>query len=706
MEYTTGNKIESWVMSCAIMSGISLVISLFIVTSSYVVVKSEAGCWMLQKIGNFSVSQLYWIPVIVFSSWGLFSAWSCTNKAGPIILVFEADSRSYLVFSLLLIDLGRLFISPMTPLTPQTGIELKVNTAAVLVMFTILSLFAKMKQRRAILGGVVHPQSGIRSITWIAICFVPISWIVCGSIDTQVGVGDRFSQNIPKLCFHNAWKWMASREISLKISKHEAFFLPMGSYEICNMTPEITTFSLDAPLIRDTLLSQDGRMEFVLPLSSRKLTCHWKESVSDMNCSIRILGSPKTSNVLISHYPEGLDIRFHELKLPLPYPCYLYRLDQNTFKPETRGFWTRGNSSTEFLIGSPVEIEYMEWEVSSPVTNRLTIRNGSSEFDIRLESKGKKSVSMFPKALEPGKSPYLYYFKVKTHSGIRPVDMDESVLDKRFLGTFINFDSNGAIWRLIASGVNPDVFSTAATALPESDLDLAPFKHFFLFQAGQADLEDVLRKIEANRPTSLSHFRGYLKQFVSDGTIQRIIDLLNPGLIVGQSTWLEDRMSERYIDKTSKLEIGSELKRTDIFGEYIFLEDWKTRYKMGDSSVRLTLKWKSRKEMSSNYMCFIHVVPTGETMPGKLIRKLKEGVSGKTYHFQDDHYPLNGDLMTSSWVLSSGIIEERELVLPKTLVPGSYDIRIGWYNPETGARLRIGTGETYKLLQTVRLLGV
>jgi mannosyltransferase len=68
---------------------------------------------------------------------------------------------------------------------------------------------------------------------------------------------------------------------------------------------------------------------------------------------------------------------------------------------------------------------------------------------------------------------------------------------------------------------------------------------------------------------------------------------------------------------------------------------------------------------------------------------------------QDDHYPQKGHVNTDSW--RPGTLYRDVYILPVRGLPkGDYALTIGLYDPDTGARLRVGSGDSY-MLQTVTL---
>ena len=58
---------------------------------------------------------------------------------------------------------------------------------------------------------------------------------------------------------------------------------------------------------------------------------------------------------------------------------------------------------------------------------------------------------------------------------------------------------------------------------------------------------------------------------------------------------------------------------------------------------------------------------------------------------QDDQYPQNGRLESTTWE-NAGVFREIYYLPASNMVEGKYELRIGWYDPESGQRLGLGNG--------------
>jgi len=85
---------------------------------------------------------------------------------------------------------------------------------------------------------------------------------------------------------------------------------------------------------------------------------------------------------------------------------------------------------------------------------------------------------------------------------------------------------------------------------------------------------------------------------------------------------------------------------------------------------RLTLYWKTDQVIPGNYTVFVHVLDASGTQVG-----------------QADGPPLNGDWPTSAWVPGVAFADVRQVAEAAKLAPGRYTLRLGWYEPESGARV-------------------
>ncbi|MDJ0755100.1 MAG: hypothetical protein QNJ45_16380 [Ardenticatenaceae bacterium] len=92
----------------------------------------------------------------------------------------------------------------------------------------------------------------------------------------------------------------------------------------------------------------------------------------------------------------------------------------------------------------------------------------------------------------------------------------------------------------------------------------------------------------------------------------------------------------------------------------------------------LTLIWQSLNETSTSYRVFVHLVDEA----GEIVA-------------QSDGEPAGWSRPTTGWLPPEYIIDEHTLTLPENLPDGTYRLRIGLYNPQTGERVLSEEGSAF-----------
>ena len=87
--------------------------------------------------------------------------------------------------------------------------------------------------------------------------------------------------------------------------------------------------------------------------------------------------------------------------------------------------------------------------------------------------------------------------------------------------------------------------------------------------------------------------------------------------------------------------------------------------------------------MERSYKVFVHVLDT----------------SGNKVVAQRDAEPLDGRAPTASWEPDEVLEDELHVQLPPGLAVGAYPIELGVYEPRSGERLLLGSGESRLLLE-------
>jgi 4-amino-4-deoxy-L-arabinose transferase-like glycosyltransferase len=102
----------------------------------------------------------------------------------------------------------------------------------------------------------------------------------------------------------------------------------------------------------------------------------------------------------------------------------------------------------------------------------------------------------------------------------------------------------------------------------------------------------------------------------------------------------------------------------------------------------LELAWRARGRPSHDYTVFVHLLDDNNQIVA-----------------QADSPPRGGRYPTSLWDEGEVISDSHPLVLPPTISAGTYHYAIGWYRPDTGARLAAADEAGRSLGDTVNLDG-
>jgi hypothetical protein len=93
---------------------------------------------------------------------------------------------------------------------------------------------------------------------------------------------------------------------------------------------------------------------------------------------------------------------------------------------------------------------------------------------------------------------------------------------------------------------------------------------------------------------------------------------------------------------------------------------------LGGGELPLTLYWRAVAEPAGSYLVFIHLVDQAGNIVGQI-----------------DTVPAGGARPTSGWRAGEVIADAHVLSIPDDLPPGSYQLNVGLYNPDDGARLPV-----------------
>lgn len=113
------------------------------------------------------------------------------------------------------------------------------------------------------------------------------------------------------------------------------------------------------------------------------------------------------------------------------------------------------------------------------------------------------------------------------------------------------------------------------------------------------------------------------------------------------------------------------------FGDVITLIgfDGTSRVKRGED-LKLTLLWKSEKFTQYDYTLFVHMLDDA----GNIIAQI-------------DTQPVGGTYPTSIWDAGELVTDEIRIAIPSHAPKGRWRIGLGWYDAQTGQRLRTADGD-------------
>ncbi|HMR65078.1 MAG TPA: glycosyltransferase family 39 protein [Anaerolineae bacterium] len=114
-----------------------------------------------------------------------------------------------------------------------------------------------------------------------------------------------------------------------------------------------------------------------------------------------------------------------------------------------------------------------------------------------------------------------------------------------------------------------------------------------------------------------------------------------------------------------------------VFGEQIALTGY--RFNPGDDALQLDLAWQALAPPQQDYTVFAQILDaeTNQRLAGV------------------DLPPLNGQAPTSQWLPGEVIVDTYLIAIPFDFPPGSYKVIAGLYEPETGQRLTLSTGQDF-----------
>jgi hypothetical protein len=144
-----------------------------------------------------------------------------------------------------------------------------------------------------------------------------------------------------------------------------------------------------------------------------------------------------------------------------------------------------------------------------------------------------------------------------------------------------------------------------------------------------------------------------------------------------------DRLQAGYLVVPTAVDEAAIEAREATFGERIHLLGSTISEAKPGEGLELTLFWQVNE-------------PLGDEVPAlNVFTHVLDGGGGLVANH--DGVPGNGLYPTPSWIPGMIIADGHTIALPPDLPPGSYDVRVGLYDPESGERLPVvgGDGQAY-----------
>ncbi|MEW5956207.1 MAG: protein kinase [Chloroflexota bacterium] len=136
-----------------------------------------------------------------------------------------------------------------------------------------------------------------------------------------------------------------------------------------------------------------------------------------------------------------------------------------------------------------------------------------------------------------------------------------------------------------------------------------------------------------------------------------------PGSVVANRT-----LVTLIVSSGSRIPVGANLGGQFVLNAY---EIPRLQYRAGEL-IGLTFFWQAVAPPTADYTLFIHLT----TPQGGIVS-------------QFDTAPQGGARPTTTWKVGEIVVDPYQLLIPPTAVPGDYQLRVGFYDPDTQVRLPI-----------------
>ena len=691
--------LHRWIACLLMISAAVLSSAVFVYSTGSTLLPADNGEFLVHSFQKISMTRvLIWCLAMIGFSWIGYSSWSVLRGASPLLLVFEADSRSYVLLMWLCLDMFR--FSPVIPqsIVPHTWHGLLLHRGIVAVTILLLLVHAKRKQRQAIVAGVPTPRPGVRTTTWATVILVPLAWLPASGLEqTLQPKSAELSKRSYQAGFHGFREWVRQADWTMEINRDQPLALPAGRFRMKEKGGVHGPVEIAAPVWGQPVEGQLEDFEFELPLPVANAIFHWDGALPEtLFFTGRVTRIAVIPEAVRRVFPPDPDPRFHELKLPVPFPLYLYRLDDRSFDLEPDGLWVQGDSEARFLLVSPQNLDFLQIGLSAATSVKASLFQGEMNENLSLAVGERRIWNGSLTSLDPGSIPQIYCFSVKVEGGIRPLDLNKTSRDGRYLGVFLQFnlpDTDPDFYRF-AAGFGDATRGLSLLDRMDRDQLTAPWKNWIRYRWGRTESQtDLLDAMMEDRRGTLNPLRLEMQKWAPEGVVEQILRRINAGLILEDCGFLEMAThtgKNEYTDTgdTKGLELGGRVKYE--MGHVTWFPEMR--------ELLVVSSWQSVIPMKKQYRMFLHVVRTKEPIWLGYIRKIKDRLTKSVSRITADHYPLGGDLMTNQWPEGVGVRDVFRIAVPEKLPDGLYEVRAGWYDPVTGDRLRSQPGDGYVVI--------
>ncbi|MGB1288082.1 MAG: glycosyltransferase family 39 protein [Aggregatilineales bacterium] len=159
----------------------------------------------------------------------------------------------------------------------------------------------------------------------------------------------------------------------------------------------------------------------------------------------------------------------------------------------------------------------------------------------------------------------------------------------------------------------------------------------------------------------------------------------NSGVV---ENWLANNMQRTHNTEIAGIPIQQYMSWQVADNEMVALQDVKIVMSPQSETAYIWLYWKPEKQSNADLKVFVHLI--GALNPA----------TGTPLWSQSDAFPQDARISTSTWQTNT-LYRDVHILNLTDVPPGAYTLLIGFYDPETGDRLLIETGEDAFIIEEI-----